>query len=62
MPKKTARWTTRLDGIPNVDSGGTDYLRDQPRAHPTNSMARGASRAVHQGNHSAVHHSWGIRR
>src|SRR5271168_396893 len=26
MPEKTARWTTMLDGIPNVDSGGTEFL------------------------------------
>ena len=38
MPKKTARWTRMLDGIPNDDSGGTDYLRDLSRAHPNNSM------------------------
>jgi hypothetical protein len=46
MPEKTARWTTMLDGIPNDDSGGTDYLRGQSRAHPTNSMTRGAGTAA----------------
>jgi ketosteroid isomerase-like protein len=56
MPEKTARWTTMLDGIPNDDSGGTDYLRDQSRAHPTNSMTREASTA---GNCGAVHHFLG---
>jgi hypothetical protein len=59
MPEATARWTIMLDGIPNGDSGGTDYLRDQSRAHPTNSLTREASTA---GNCSAVHHSWGVRR
>jgi hypothetical protein len=58
MPEKTARWTTMLDGIPNDGSGGTDYLRDQSGAHPTNAMTRGASTA---GNRSAVHHSQGVR-
>jgi ketosteroid isomerase-like protein len=43
MPEKTARWTTMLDGIPNDESGGPDYLRGQTRAHSTNSMRRGAS-------------------
>jgi hypothetical protein len=42
MPEKTARWTTMSDEIPNDESGGTDYLRDQTRAHPTNSTRRGS--------------------
>jgi hypothetical protein len=46
MPEKTGRWTTMLDGNPNDDSGGTDYLRGQSCAHPTNSMMRGASIAA----------------
>ena len=47
MPEKTARWTTMLDGIPNDDeSGGSAYLRGQTRAHPTNSVRRGASTAA----------------
>ena len=46
MPEMTARWKTMLDGTPNDDSGGTDYLRAQSRAHPTNSTTRGASTAA----------------
>jgi hypothetical protein len=58
MPEKMAWWMTMLDGIPNDDSGGTDYLRAQSHAHFTNPIARGASTE----DCGAVHHSWGVRR
>jgi ketosteroid isomerase-like protein len=43
MSEKMARRTTMLDGIPNDDSGGTDYVQGQSRAHPPNLMTRGAA-------------------
>jgi hypothetical protein len=46
MPEKTARWTTMSDGIPNDGSGGPDYAKDQPGAHPIPSITHGVSTAA----------------
>jgi hypothetical protein len=58
MPEKTARCTTMSDGVPNEDSGGTDYP-DQSGAHPTSSITHGvstAARRIDTGRSTRLHH------